>query len=182
MSGGSWDHGDADQYEDPTLRFRQRPHSTSIIQSDFRADCSKASFESNSPTEDTLQIVEDDDQVFVGVYDGHGGTSCSAFLRDNFFELFSDALAQSGDVSTAYETSVPFADRQYTAEAKASGDWQALFTGSCLVSVHIDKKRMCAHCANCGDSRAVIGQEVSNLPLDTINRSVRRNCFLDRSS
>eukprot|EP01052_Picozoa_sp_SAG31_P059110 SAG31_NODE_18441_length_636_cov_1.042831_2_plen_146_part_00 len=120
---------------------------------------SKASFESNDPSEDACDIREDGDKVFIGVYDGHGGTTTSAFLKENYYEIFEDALSQSGGVATAYETSVPFADRQYTEEAKKSESWQALFTGSCLLSVHIDKKRMCVHCANCGDSRAVLGQE-----------------------
>ena len=78
---GAWDH-DGAEYEDPTLRYRQRPHLTSIVARDFQVYMSQAAFESNDPTEDTFDIREDGDSVFVGVYDGHGGTKTSAFLKE----------------------------------------------------------------------------------------------------
>ena len=134
---------------------------TSIVQTRFRVSCSTASFDSNAPSEDRCDLRETPSHVFAAVYDGHGGTKTSQFLKDEFYpNLFGPELAKrAGDASAAFAASVPAADSAYTEKAKRERDWQALFTGSCLVSCFVDRQKMAVTLGNCGDSRAVMGQE-----------------------
>ena len=135
--------------------------STSIVRDLFRISSSRASFESNAPTEDRFDLVDHPGHVYAAVYDGHGGTKTAQYLQEQFYShIFAPALAErAGDASAAFEAAIPAADSAYTDKAKKDRDWQALFTGSCLVACYVDKKRMAVTLGNCGDSRAVMGQE-----------------------
>lgn len=135
--------------------------STSIVESLFRVHSSRASFESNAPTEDRFDLRDHPGHVYAAVYDGHGGSKTSQFLQDEFYSaIFTPALAErAGDAAAAFEACIPAADSAYTDKAKRDRDWQALFTGSCLVACYVDKKQMAVTLGNCGDSRAVMGQE-----------------------
>ena len=53
----------------------------------------------------------------------------------------------------------PLRPQLYGNKARTERDWSALFMGSCAIAVVVDKQRMVVTCANCGDSRAVIGAQ-----------------------
>eukprot|EP01043_Picozoa_sp_COSAG02_P039259 COSAG02_NODE_3087_length_7393_cov_5.564299_3_plen_264_part_00 len=167
---------------------------TSIVSTRFRVSSSTASFESNKPSEDRFDLRETPGHVYAAVYDGHGGTKTSQFLKEEFYPgIFGPELAkQQGDAAAAFEASVPAADCAYTDKAKRERDWQALFTGSCFVACFVDRQKMTVTLGNCGDSRAVMGQEEDGilcaLPLthdhsasEDMERHRLRNAFPDDS-
>jgi len=104
----------------------------------------------------TLPNFENDPaQSLFGVFDGHGasGEIVSQFLVHVLPQELSKELKseKKGDVSLAlqrafYHTSESLVDRESS---------NCAFSGSTAVAVYIDGDSL--YCANCGDSRAVLG-------------------------
>jgi len=117
----------------------------------------KSTYPANDPSEDRSTMVIGKDFVFAGVWDGHGGTSCSSFAEDKIFEHFKVALAdpRCTGVQDAFAYSYITTDGEYLVQA--GSEPSQLFAGTCAVGSYIDLNSKTISVSNLGDSRAVVG-------------------------
>jgi serine/threonine protein phosphatase PrpC len=110
----------------------------------------------NEPAEDSFRVCSIGDMLYFGVYDGHGGTFASTYLRDHLHELFEDiffsiqATAAPGSdqaeaVLLALKRSFERADAEVCSLAQDS-------SGACaIVAVLLNNRSLVV--GNCGDCR-----------------------------
>ncbi len=90
----------------------------------------------------------EDDYKWFSIYDGHGGSTCSQFLKDNLHENF---------LKSNWRKDIPNALRN--AFYNAEEEWKKVGdkSGSCALVVFI-YQNIC-YVANLGDSRAILTSE-----------------------
>merc|ERR550537_1624917 len=128
------------------------------------------------------RILEQDDMIFAGLFDGHGGDECARFLQQNFYRNLSREIAfrclrdlhdatRSADAAP-FEAAKPAAltpqlmhDAFTSAylmsnlQLKLSGNDAALTSGATAVTAVVTRdssSRRWLHLANIGDSAAVL--------------------------
>jgi protein phosphatase PTC2/3 len=100
---------------------------------------------------------------FFGVFDGHGGTQCSVYIKENIVDTLTDELnklegmadiaAQDEQVKQALTNTFLKVDEAFLAKCKEEA-WPNV--GSTVTTVLVVGNR--AYCANCGDSRTVLSR------------------------
>ena len=108
---------------------------------------------------------------YFGLFDGHGGSSCGNFLRDNLHNYIIKEKNFLENVEQSLINSFEKAENDFLNIAKENNDK----SGSCaLVCLIIDNY---LYIANCGDSRAIIslnsGKEIKI--LNTIHRPYNKS-------
>ena len=98
--------------------------------------------------DDKITIYLEDNAKWFSIYDGHGGSKCSQFLKDHLHEFFFKSDWRK-DVPSALRRAFIQADKEW----KKKGD----NSGSCAVVLFI-YNNIC-YTANLGDSRAVLMSE-----------------------
>ena len=92
---------------------------------------------------------------FFAIYDGHGGSGCADFLRDNLHQFVIKQEAFPSDPKEAIRAGFAEAERLYLESAlDKTKTFLAEKSGSCAIVVMIVEE-MC-FVANVGDSRAVL--------------------------
>ena len=100
---------------------------------------------------------------FFGVFDGHGGTQCSIYIKDNIVDVLTSELDkidfitdvedQDEKVKRALTNTFLTVDKVFLAKCKEEG-WPNV--GSTVTTLLVVGNR--AYCANCGDSRTVLSR------------------------
>lgn len=106
--------------------------------------------------EDRVSIVThfgmDRASSFFAVYDGHGGTLCADYLRDNMHRL----LAQQPDLrlnpKQALRTAIVKIEEVVLRDSEQNND----FSGSCLLVALVQGAKI--YIANVGDCRAIVSE------------------------
>lgn len=88
---------------------------------------------------------------FFGVYDGHGGSACADFLRDNLHQFVVEQPSFPGHPAKALRSGFQAAEEYFLEQSQLPG--QEDRSGSCCVVVMIVGDT--CYVANVGDSRAV---------------------------
>ncbi|XP_003599394.3 probable protein phosphatase 2C 43 [Medicago truncatula] len=145
--------------------FDEDPLGRSInLQSHCYGEFSSAVVQANTTMEDQSQIeVASNNALFLGIYDGHGGTQASRFICEHLFKnLLRFANDNENDiteatlrnaVSATEEGFLDFAKMNYMHQPNLG------YVGSCCLAGIIWKETL--HVANLGDSRVVIGTMVN---------------------
>lgn len=114
-----------------------------------------------------LNIMKPDDHpdpkpwpncCFFGVYDGHGGSDCADFLRDNLHKYVINDPSFPFDCRSAIKRGFAKAEREFCANAVKGKTVER--SGSCAVVVILVKNEI--YVANVGDSRAVASYSYGN--------------------
>ena len=161
------------EWSDPTARYQQRPHATSLAFKPFRVDTSTASVAANDPSEDRIDIRESTAETIVALFDGHGGQHASEFCKRNTLKLFDKARDEGLDVPAALAACIERSEAKFldlAARAHRRGHSKPMLTGTCALIVHVDKLARSMNVLNVGDSRAVLAERddsgiLSALPL-----------------
>ena len=100
---------------------------------------------------------------FFGVFDGHGGTQCSIYIKDNIVEVLTEELNkidvindindQDEQVKQALTNTFLKVDKDFLAKCKEESYTNV---GSTVTTLLVVGNR--AYCANCGDSRTVLSR------------------------
>ena len=98
--------------------------------------------------EDKLTIYLEDEFKWFSIYDGHGGTACSQYMKERLHEEFF-ALDWRKDIPNSLRKAFINAEKGW----RKKGD----NSGSCALVIFI-YKNMC-YSANLGDSRAILISE-----------------------
>ncbi|KAI3712293.1 hypothetical protein L1987_70844 [Smallanthus sonchifolius] len=130
-------------------------------------DFSIAVVQANSNLEDQSQVYTSPSATYVGVYDGHGGPEASRFVNTNLFPFILSFLLQyateqggiSADVikkafNATEEKFFQFVKHQMLVRPQIAS------VGSCCLVGAISGGEL--HVANLGDSRVVLGHNVSD--------------------
>ncbi|CAI2359686.1 unnamed protein product [Moneuplotes crassus] len=154
-----------DQFKVGHLEFRLERYNTSVIQH------AKGSHGSD----DTYTIIQDmkiDQYIkcsFFAVYDGHGGSFCAKYLKENFHKVLKEKLTDRFDgiknskniaksIKNIFEDTCYHVDnefiRKYEAKSKNCGS-----TAACVLIIG-DR----IYCANVGDARAIMS--IDGKPLE----------------
>ena len=99
---------------------------------------------------------------FFGVYDGHGGTNCADFLRDNLHQFVIRQPSFPSNVKEAILTGFKAAENAFLAKAK--GEEEIDRSGSCAIVVMVVGD-FC-YVANVGDSRAILSANNGSRCID----------------
>lgn len=99
---------------------------------------------------------------FFGVYDGHGGTACADFLRDNLHQFVIRQPCFPSNVKEAISAGFLAAEKAFLTKAKEGEDIDR--SGSCAIVVMIVGE-FC-YVANVGDSRAVLSANSGSRCID----------------
>ncbi|PWA65331.1 protein phosphatase 2C 29 [Artemisia annua] len=118
--------------------------------------------QANSTLEDQAQVMTSPNATFVGVYDGHGGFEASRFISNHLFPYLQKFAAEHGGVSKdVIEKAFNATETDFLHLVKES--WldrpQIVSVGSCCLVGVISNGTL--YVANLGDSRAVLGRQVS---------------------
>lgn len=118
--------------------------------------------QANSTLEDQGQVMTSPNATFVGVYDGHGGFEASRFISNHLFPYLQKFAAEHGGVSKdVIEKAFNATETDFLHLVKES--WldrpQIVSVGSCCLLGVISNGTLFV--ANLGDSRAVLGRQVS---------------------
>ncbi|PWA98796.1 protein phosphatase 2C 29 [Artemisia annua] len=118
--------------------------------------------QANSILEDQAQVMTSPNATFVGVYDGHGGFEASRFISNHLFPYLQKFAAEHGGVSKdVIEKAFNATETDFLHLVKES--WldrpQIVSVGSCCLVGVISNGTL--YVANLGDSRAVLGRQVS---------------------
>ncbi|XP_074354192.1 putative protein phosphatase 2C 43 [Apium graveolens] len=145
------DNDDDESAPDPLLWSKD-------LERHYYGEFSFAVVQGNSEIEDFSQVEIGPNATFVGVYDGHGGTTTSHYIREH---LFNNLMRYVGESRTMSEANLnkAFATTEggfiSTVDASYQNEPLTAAVGSCcLVGVFWDKR---LYVANLGDSRAVKG-------------------------
>eukprot|EP01017_Pseudomicrothorax_dubius_P028512 TRINITY_DN3388_c0_g1_i4.p1 TRINITY_DN3388_c0_g1~~TRINITY_DN3388_c0_g1_i4.p1 ORF type:complete len:642 (+),score=110.25 TRINITY_DN3388_c0_g1_i4:89-2014(+) len=96
--------------------------------------------------------------AFFGVFDGHGGSACADYLRDNLHKVVLAQDSYPNDVHTALATSFRQIEEKFLEIAvNTRTDGKPEKAGSCAIVVMVVDDW--CHVANVGDSRAVMSME-----------------------
>lgn len=114
--------------------------------------------QANEPIEDQSQVVNANWGTFVGVYDGHGGTGASVYLKDHLLKNIEGLASEAGDMSAEIlDQSIKGAEEGFLKLASKSLEREPSLcsAGSCCVVSYITSKMLFV--ANVGNCRAVLG-------------------------
>lgn len=112
----------------------------------------------NEPIEDQSEVVKANWGTFVGVYDGHGGTGASMYLKDHLLKDIEEMASEAGDMSAEIlDRSIKGAEEGFLKLASQSVEREPNLcsAGSCCVVGYITSKMLFV--ANVGNCRAVLG-------------------------
>lgn len=98
--------------------------------------------------EDKLTIYLEEDYKWFSIYDGHGGTACSQFMKQHLHEYF---------FKLDWRKDVPNALRRAFIEAEQEWKKKGDNSGSCALVIFV-YQNIC-YAANLGDSRAILASE-----------------------
>jgi serine/threonine protein phosphatase PrpC len=130
------------------------------------------------PNQDSLTILPrflgNSENAVFGVFDGHGGNGerVSQFVARNLPRNLESCLQREEDVNLALQNAFKVtADQLLETESTI-----ASFAGSTAVLVYVKENNI--YCANCGDSRAVLGKlnadsEIEAFPLSIDHKPER---------
>lgn len=126
-------------------------------------DYSIAVVQANSSLEDQGQVFTSPSATYVGVYDGHGGPEASRFITNHLFPYLQKfALEQGGVSAEVIRKAFDATEEEFLHLVKQS--WldrpQIVSVGSCCLVGAISNGIL--YVANLGDSRAVLGRQVSD--------------------
>ena len=93
---------------------------------------------------------------FFGIYDGHGGSACADFLRDNLHQFVIKESSFPTNPKDALKTGFIAAEKKFLDLCQKDGEIIDK-SGSCAIVVLIVEE-MC-YVANVGDSRAILSGE-----------------------
>ncbi|KAI3808536.1 hypothetical protein L1987_24489 [Smallanthus sonchifolius] len=118
--------------------------------------------QANSSLEDQAQVLTSPSATYVGVYDGHGGPEASRFITNHLFAYLQKFAAEHGGLSKeVIEKAFDATETDFLTLVKDS--WldrpQLVSVGSCCLVGLISNGTLFV--ANVGDSRAVLGRQVS---------------------
>eukprot|EP00760_Papus_ankaliazontas_P026141 PhM_4_TR3009/c1_g4_i1/m.37810 len=99
---------------------------------------------------------------FFAVYDGHGGTKCAEFLRDNLHGIVLDHPKLVQDPELALRESVAAVEEQFTAFSRESKDCSG---STAAVALIVNDETLVT--ANVGDSEIVLCRDGAPLVLST---------------
>lgn len=91
---------------------------------------------------------------FFGIYDGHAGSECADFLRNNLHLLLINELAKSQNPEDALKNAISTAEQTYLKNCQTKNNELIRVSGSCAVILLIYGD-IC-YIANVGDSRAIL--------------------------
>ncbi|CAK60187.1 unnamed protein product (macronuclear) [Paramecium tetraurelia] len=96
--------------------------------------------------------------AFFGVYDGHGGSTCADFLRDNLHQYVTKQSEFPWNPVAAIKKGFQMAEKDFLAQAlEQYGKGKQERSGSCaLISLVVGDY---CYVANVGDCRAILSQE-----------------------
>ena len=110
------------------------------------------------------------DSRFVGVFDGHGGSKVSEFLRENLYGGFREALGRGGEGLDETEEALRVCLREADKVVQSKGRWSYQGSTAVVCVLHTDEAEGGATTvlsANVGDSRAVLSREGEAVDLTT---------------
>ncbi|XP_076919451.1 putative protein phosphatase 2C 63 [Bidens hawaiensis] len=118
--------------------------------------------QANSLLEDQAQVLTSSSATYVGVYDGHGGPDASRFITNHLFGHIQKFADEHGGLSKeVIEKAFDATETDFLNLVKES--WldrpQIVSVGSCCLVGVISNGTL--YVANVGDSRAVLGRQVS---------------------
>ena len=105
---------------------------------------------------------------YFGVFDGHGGESCSEYLKNNFLDYLIENKNFPHDIKTSITETFDKLEDEFYEKNKQKPKDQIDNSGSCaLVAIMTDNK---IYIGNIGDSRAIMslnnGTKVKQLTID----------------
>ncbi|KAK1367443.1 Protein-serine/threonine phosphatase [Heracleum sosnowskyi] len=128
------------------------------LENHYYGEFSFAVVQGNSEIEDYSQVETGTNATFVGVYDGHGGSTTAHYIRDNLFLNLMRFVQENRTMSEANLNSAFAATEEGFFSVVDAAYGQEPLTASvgscCLVGVIWDER---LYVANLGDSRAVKG-------------------------
>ncbi|MCQ2819674.1 MAG: protein phosphatase 2C domain-containing protein [archaeon] len=108
---------------------------------------------------------------FFGIYDGHGGSACSEFLRDNLHKFICNDSSFPNNITDAIKHGFAMAEKEFITNYALNKNNQSLVTnrsGSCAVVLLIVENK--CYVANVGDSRAILsmenGKKIKDITID----------------
>lgn len=120
---------------------------------------------SRSYNEDRVCVIEkiirqtDAPSSFFAVFDGHGGSGCADYLRDQLYTLVVKNAHFKNNVAAAFKDAIEAAEAIFCEKAKKDRDW----SGSCLAALVIKENKIVV--ANVGDSRIILITKHSEFQL-----------------
>lgn len=105
---------------------------------------------------------------YFGIFDGHGGSACADFLRNNLHVFLGEEPDLLGDPKSAIEKAFARADLEFLQFAQSKNDR----SGSCsIILLIIDNT---CYVANLGDSRAVLSSD-NGKKIEALSRDHKPN-------
>jgi len=105
---------------------------------------------------------------FFGVFDGHGGETCSSFLKHNFLNFLIEDKSFPIDIKEAIINAVEKAEKEFNRKYVDMLNNNIDFSGSCACIVLIIECKI--YVINIGDSRAIMslnnGNKIQPLTID----------------
>ena len=118
--------------------------------------------------EDTVSCIQETNgNVFVSLFDGHGGPAISTFLKNEFYSYFNQAHSVEGNynIQDCLKWAFKKADAQTPRRMEGGFDWNGMQGSTALVG-YFEKKSIFGtyECtiAWLGDSRAVVQDKLNN--------------------
>ncbi|GJR02458.1 probable protein phosphatase 2C 63 [Tanacetum coccineum] len=138
--------------------------------------------QANSTLEDQGQVMTSPHATFVGVYDGHGGFEASRFISNHLFPYLQKFAAENGGVSKdVIQKAFNATETDFLHLVKES--WldrpQIVSVGSCCLVGVISNGTLFV--ANLGDSRAVLGRQVSGGKMTSSSTVVAERLSTDHN-
>ncbi|KAL8144622.1 putative protein phosphatase 2C 43 [Apium graveolens] len=137
--------------DDPLLWYKD-------LEKHYYGDFSFATVQGNANMEDHSQVETGKNATFAGVYDGHGGSTASKYIRDHLFAHLMSYIKENGTMSeTNLKNAFAATENGFLSLVEVAFQEEPLVAaiGSCcLVGVIWNEK---IYIANLGDSRAVKG-------------------------
>ncbi len=105
---------------------------------------------------------------FFGIFDGHGGSQVAEELKKIIVSLISEIMRNGYSIQAAIEKAFVEIDTRICNRQETYaqlGATRKAAVGSCALLVVIDKRNKIIYTANAGDSRALLVQDSTELPL-----------------
>lgn len=101
--------------------------------------------------------------IYLAVYDGHGGSACVDYLKDNLHSHLSEQLNQTKDIREALTKAIYLAEYNVLKNSELQKDC----SGSCALVALVHGIRWVnvdniVHLANVGDCRAIVSERRGN--------------------